>query len=115
MDTCAHCGRKLLSHISARCNLCGGEIDDPNYQAQAEAGRAAYFAEQALHDLQSLSLIRGNDSLAVGMTAPAERIYWQKQAAYEAEKRQPHIAPVPEAPIADPEDETRERFGHLEI
>lgn len=38
---CPACGRKLLTRTSALCNWCGARIDNPNYQAQAEAQRHA--------------------------------------------------------------------------
>lgn len=56
MDTCPHCHRRLLSHISIRCNWCGVEIEDPAYLAQAEVERATSRAEDALHSLQSLTI-----------------------------------------------------------
>lgn len=115
MATCAHCGRKLLSHISARCNWCGGEIDDPAYQSQAEAGRAAFFAEQARHDLQTLSIMRGNDPLAPAMTAPPQPVFWQRRAHLEAEPHQPPVTPPSDTSPSEPEDDTKERFDHLEI
>jgi len=114
MDVCAHCGRKLLSHISARCNWCGGEIDDPEYQAQAEASRAAFLAELALHDLNALHIVGCNDPFAAGMIVPAERVYWQRRAEQETRQHTP-LAPPPDAPESEPKDETRERFGHLEL
>lgn len=39
--SCPACGRKLLTRTSALCNWCGARIDNPNYQAQAEAQRQA--------------------------------------------------------------------------
>ena len=57
--TCPKCQRKLLSLSSARCNWCGHEIADPDYQQQAAIGRAAFFLEQAQHDAQELALIEG--------------------------------------------------------
>lgn len=38
---CPACGRKLLTRTSALCNWCGARIDNPDYQAQAEAQRHA--------------------------------------------------------------------------
>lgn len=38
---CPACGRKLLTRTSALCNWCGARIDNPDYQAQAEAQRQA--------------------------------------------------------------------------
>lgn len=38
---CPACGRKLLTRTSALCNWCGARIDNPEYQAQAEAQRHA--------------------------------------------------------------------------
>jgi hypothetical protein len=55
MVTCPHCGRRLISHASAKCNWCGELIQDAAYQSQAEANRASYYAEEAVHDAQSLS------------------------------------------------------------
>lgn len=58
MNDCPHCGRKLLSKASVRCNWCGTEIEDPAYQAQAENEREAFFAHQAEHDAQSIANMR---------------------------------------------------------
>jgi len=38
---CPACGRKLLTRTSALCNWCGARIENPDYQAQAEAQRHA--------------------------------------------------------------------------
>jgi hypothetical protein len=54
---CPKCRRRLLSHASAKCNWCGAEIVDADYQAQAQADREAYFVHQAQHDAQSLAQI----------------------------------------------------------
>jgi hypothetical protein len=55
METCPQCGRRLVSHISPKCNWCGAVIQDAAYQAQAQVNRASYRAEGAMHDAQSLS------------------------------------------------------------
>jgi len=81
MNTCPQCNRKLISHISPRCNWCGHEIADPAYQAQAEVDRAAFFAQQALHEAQSLAFmegtmlpgLRGNAAQIAGMTPFPQR------------------------------------------
>ncbi|MGO8670040.1 MAG: hypothetical protein ACLQVD_01525 [Capsulimonadaceae bacterium] len=52
MDTCPSCNRKLISHISTRCNWCGAEINDPAYLTQAERNRQAFLAQQAIHDAE---------------------------------------------------------------
>ncbi len=39
--SCPACGRKLLTRASALCNWCGERIENPDYQAQAEAQRHA--------------------------------------------------------------------------
>lgn len=53
MQNCPACQRKLISHISPRCNWCGHEIQDAAYQEEAEARRQAHAIEQAQHDAQS--------------------------------------------------------------
>lgn len=55
MELCPNCHRKLISHASARCNWCGHTIEDQQYQQEASANRQAFFAQQALHDAQSLA------------------------------------------------------------
>ncbi len=57
MDDCPHCYRRLLSHISARCNWCGMEVTDAAYLAQAGVERIAARAEDALHSLQSQMIV----------------------------------------------------------
>lgn len=54
MNQCPYCHRRLISHISPRCNWCGQEINDAEYQAKADADREVFFAQQALHEAQSL-------------------------------------------------------------
>nr|MDQ2688576.1 hypothetical protein [Armatimonadota bacterium] len=66
MNDCPHCGRKLLSKASVRCNWCGTEIEDPAYQAQAENEREAFFAHQAAHDAQSIANMRTDYANAYG-------------------------------------------------
>jgi hypothetical protein len=70
MDNCPNCQRKLISHTSARCNWCGHEINDPDYQAQARVQRELFFAQQAAHDAQSLiwsqqNIANGADSFGI--------------------------------------------------
>ena len=55
MTQCPTCGKRLLSHASARCNWCGAAINDADYQARAQAERDAFFAHAAAHDAQSLA------------------------------------------------------------
>lgn len=65
MNNCPHCHRRLISHISPRCNWCGKEIEDAAYQANADTERAAFFAQQAIHDAQSL--VRTEAMLTTGL------------------------------------------------
>jgi len=65
MNNCPHCHRRLISHISPRCNWCGKEIEDAAYQAKADTERAAFFAQQAIHDTQSL--VRTEAMLTTGL------------------------------------------------
>ncbi len=130
MNVCPHCGRKLLSHISANCNWCGAEITDPAYRAEAEVERADYRAEQALHDLQSLNILQGNATFdPFGFpTMPGSLSNGTMRAVYEAraqmsleERNEAHRAAGEhhreqiETPQAEPEDETKQRFSHLEL
>ncbi len=55
MTQCPHCGKRLLSQASARCNWCGATINNADYQAHAQTERDAYFAHAAAHDAQSLA------------------------------------------------------------
>ena len=48
MTVCPKCGRRLLSHCSARCNWCGEEITDPNYVAAAEVNRASFMMQDRM-------------------------------------------------------------------
>lgn len=70
MNDCPHCGRKLLSKASVRCNWCGTEIEDPTYQAQAENRREAFFAHQVEHDAQSLANMRALNANAYDPLRP---------------------------------------------
>lgn len=123
MKNCPHCGRKLLSHISANCNWCGAEIEDPGYQAQAEVERAALEAEQARHDRQTLDFGGIVDSLGLltGLSRPVleKRVVpgaWELQhVAVKAAVPVSQIEPAPEAPAAPPVSETQGRFDHLEL
>jgi len=102
MDTCPNCHRKLISHISARCNWCGHEINDPSYQAEARVQREAFFVEQAVHDAQSLiwsqqnNVSNGFDPWGIGPirggfmpppTDPRIEMMAVRRAALEAEAR----------------------------
>ena len=100
MNVCPECGRKLLSHISASCNWCGVEIRDADYLARADVERAALQAEQAQHDWQSLTILQG-----VGVLSPP---FPTSDSRHDREA-------APEPPAEEPVDETRARFGHLEI
>ena len=134
MNTCPHCGRKLLSHISLRCNWCGVEIEDPTYRAQAEVERAAFRAEDALHSLQSLTILANTpqgsrlDQVGALVGAPflappedaatrAGRIYFE---ALERQRRETLLLAKQQkalgaAPAEEPADEAEDRFGHLEL
>lgn len=125
MNTCPHCGRKLLSHISAKCNWCGAEIEDPAYLAQAEVERAALEADQARRDQQAVgfsSLVDGL-GLLTGLSRPVlERQVVQAGHAAREHRQQPAVVvpapspvPAPEAPPAPPVSETQGRFEHLEL
>jgi hypothetical protein len=120
MNQCPYCHRRLISHISPRCNWCGQEINDAEYQAKADADRELFFAQQALHEAQSLMraetmLINANDPLSLPgqrramwatqpgfvpasgqVNAAAARVAAAQQAAYEA--RLPRPATAPNAP-----------------
>ena len=43
---CPDCGRKLLTRASALCSWCGAKIEDPSYQARAEAERQTQDAAE---------------------------------------------------------------------
>ncbi len=118
MNNCPHCGRKLLSHISAKCNWCGTEIVDTAYLAQAEVQRAALEAERAQHDRQAVGFSAIGDSLGLltGLSSPV----LERQVVRPARKRRQEPAavpplPTPEAPAAPPVSETQGRFEHLEL
>ncbi|MDQ2800309.1 MAG: hypothetical protein M3Y13_11795 [Armatimonadota bacterium] len=118
MNNCPHCGRKLLSHISAKCNWCGTEIEDTAYLAQAEVQRAILEAERAQHDRQAVgfSAIVNSLGLLTGLSSPV----LEKQIVRPArEHRQEPAAvpppPAPEAPAAPLVSETQGRFDHLEL
>ncbi len=105
MSVCPACGRKLLSHISASCNWCGVEIHDAAYLARADVERAALQVEQAQHTWQSFTIMQGT---ALGFVPPPfpEAILPPHRAPHEA---------VPEPQTEESVDETKARFGHLEI
>ncbi|BDI32690.1 hypothetical protein CCAX7_47410 [Capsulimonas corticalis] len=64
---CPACQRKLISHISPRCNWCGHEIQDSSYQEEAEIRRQAHAMEQAQHDAQSRQWFQNSiDAYAAG-------------------------------------------------
>ena len=135
MDTCPHCHRRLLSHISIRCNWCGTEINDPAYLAQAEVERATSRAEDALHSLQSLTISpvtdrytsRFDQASALFGLPPRSR---QEDAATHAGRikfealegarretllRAQQLKAAEEAPAEEPSAEADGRFGHLEL
>ena len=105
MNACPACGRKLLSHISSSCNWCGVEIRDADYLARADVERAAVQAEQAQHSWQSFTIMQGGGP---GFVSPPFRrlISLPHRASQEA---------PPEPQTEEPVDETKARFGHLEI
>ena len=133
MNTCPHCGRKLLSHISARCNWCGAEITDAAYLAQAEVERAAMRSEDALHSLQSLTispitetysrfrevnallglppLSRQDDAATVAQRVEYQNWEQARQAAIVRAQQQASA----ETPAEEPAAEAGDRFGHLEL
>ncbi len=137
MDTCQHCRRRLLSHISVRCNWCGAEIEDPAYLAQAEVERAASRAEQALHELQSLTispiteqysyfgqagallglplLSRQDDAALLAKRTKYEAWEQARQAAVRAQQQAFQEARVDEAPAEEPAASVQDRFEHLEL
>ncbi len=137
MDTCPHCRRKLLSHISARCNWCGVEITDAAYLAQADVERAAFRAEDALHSLQSLTIrpvaepysrygqvsaLLGRYTLSQQDAMSAQRMdceVWEqaRQAAelHAQQQKAAQQAQAEETPAAQPTAEAGDRFGHLEL
>ena len=100
MNVCPECGRKLLSHISASCNWCGVEIRDADYLARADVERAALQAEQAQHNWQSFTIMQG-----AGILSPPFPTFAPP----------PDRATAPLPPDEEPVDETKARFGHLEI
>ena len=134
MDTCPHCGRKLLSHISTRCNWCGVEIEDPAYLAQAEVERTASRAEDALHSLQSLTISQttyrntragySDGNFGVPLMSPYDAAALvSKRAEYEAWEQARQAAVVRaqqqkasgEMLVEEPVAEAEGRFGHLEL
>lgn len=118
MNTCPHCGRKLLSHISAKCNWCGAEIEDAAYLAQAEVERAALETERAQHDRQAMGFSATIDSLGLltGLSSPVlERQIVRPARECHREPAAVPPPPVPEAPAAPPVSETQGRFEHLEL
>ena len=139
MDVCPHCRRRLLSHISTRCNWCGVEIEDPSYLAQAEVERAASRAEDALHSLQSLTispitesysrfgqvgvllglppLSRQDDAATLAQRAEYEVWEQARQAAVIRAQQQKASEEMPaEDPQSEePHTEAQGRFGHLEL
>ncbi len=60
LDTCPYCHRRLVSHASLRCNWCGEEIKDPEYQANAKVEREIFQVDQAMHDAASRRFNYGN-------------------------------------------------------
>ena len=139
MDVCPHCRRRLLSHISTRCNWCGVEIEDPSYLAQAEVERATSRAEDALHSLQSLTIsqspygyIQGgyaSGNIGVPLISPydaaalvsrrAEYEAWEqaRQAAvvHAQQQKESEETPAGEPQSEEPHAEAQGRFGHLEL
>ena len=122
MNNCPKCGRKLLSHISPKCSWCGTEIEDADYQAQAEVERAALDAEQARHDQQGIGFSSLMDGLGMltGLGRPVleKRVVpgaWVRRPARTSDAVPKPPAPNPEAPAAPPVSETQGRFDHLEL
>ena len=134
MDACPHCHRRLLSHISARCNWCGTEITDAAYLVQAEVEWATSRAEDALHSLQSLTISQTTyRSTQIGyaagnFSAPLMSPYdtaalVSKRAEYEAWEQARRAAVFhaqqqrasEETPAEEPAAEAQDRFGHLEL
>ena len=138
MDVCPHCRRRLLSHISTRCNWCGTEITDAAYLAQAEVERATSRAEDALHSLQSLTinpltqrysyfnqasallglpLLTGQDDIPTFARAEYESWEYARQAAVVRAQQQKRSleAQAEETPVKEPAAETPDRFKHLEL
>lgn len=123
MDTCPHCHRRLLSHISIRCNWCGAEIEDPAYLAQAEVERAAARAEDALHSLQSRMILVNAPTSAPFAILPEDavtrlgRLEFEalEQARRETLHRVKQQKAAEETPVEGPATEAHDRFGHLEL
>ena len=130
MDVCPHCHRRLLSHISTRCNWCGVEIEDPAYLAQAEVERATSRAEDALHDLQSLTISQttyrstqtgyGDWNFGMPLMSPYDAAALvSKRAEYESweQARRAAVARARQQKTAQgtQAEETPDRFGHLEL
>lgn len=84
MNQCPYCHRRLISHISPRCNWCGQEINDAEYQAKADADREVFFAQQALHEAQSLmraeTLLVNNGDPFLAMTGRGRM--WSTQPGF---------------------------------
>ena len=100
--------------MSERCNWCGTEIRDTRYQAEAKLERAAFRAEEALHDLQSLNIVQGNlrlDPLVFEAHTQA-RLQEREEAQQTFAERGQASADLP---FSDSDDETKERFEHLEL
>lgn len=133
MNTCPNCSRKLLSHISIRCNWCGAEIKDPEYRAQAEVEHAALRAEDALHSLQLLTLcppaepysrfdqictVFGLPALQ-SQTDQAALVKRAEYAAWEQARREALLhaqqLKASQEQVAEGDSETEDRFGHLEL
>ena len=47
---CPHCNRRLVSQRSARCNWCGREIENADYQIQADIERVVFLQKQREHE-----------------------------------------------------------------
>ena len=121
MNTCPHCGRKLLSHISAKCNWCGAEIEDAAYLAQAEVERAALETENARHNRQAAGFSAIVDSLGLfpGLSSPVldRKIVRPARQRRQEPAAAPPVTPplTPEASAVPPISETQGRFEHLEL
>ena len=141
MDTCPHCHRRLLSHISVRCNWCGTEITDPAYLAQAEVERATSRAEDALHSLQSLTVSPTTEQYSrfgqvralLGLPTPSRQdAMFAQHAEYEAceqirqaavlhaqlyaqQQRASQTGQGDETLAEEHQTEAHDRFGHLEL
>jgi len=125
MTLCPQCGRHLLSQASARCNWCGATINDPDYQAQAQTEREAYYRHTAAHDAQSLAAMEAllilSTPLAPYTHAPIPgpcRVSpaTETRAAHSAQREAPAKSPTREGePIKNEAEEAGERFRHLEL